>query len=163
MLKSIYQHQSDVFKGGPGSGKRPGEGRSEDRARLENLKRNIYRPPTENYERITPNQMKEFIKQAKFVQVGASGQEDPESLSETISSTYSGRSSFAGLTDYQDHSKDTLAQLKSLALGELKDRHMQLGNYKNQDGTWVDKITLKGYRGGWSAEFVYKGKSGFGR
>ena len=72
-----------------------------------------------------------------------------------IMATYSGKQSF-GVTDYQDHRKDTLEQLKNKIYKNITNGGGQrLHYYENRDqNTPFKKIVVQGYLGGYTGYFI---------
>jgi hypothetical protein len=68
-----------------------------------------------------------------------------------IMSCYSSSNALAGYTDYRDHRKDTLPQIKRMIREQLKSRQCQLGSYFNSQGQAFDQVRVELKNGGWSA------------
>lgn len=62
-----------------------------------------------------------------------------------------------GVTDYKDHRKDSLAQLRKLIEPCLRGKHgsSQRGQYYDSDGNPVRVILVRGYLGGYTGRFLY--------
>lgn len=65
---------------------------------------------------------------------------------------------FAGCDDYNDHRLDTKENLLPIIKKSARDRHLQVLNYIAPNGEIVKEVVYYGYRGGYSADFVYQGK-----
>jgi hypothetical protein len=68
-----------------------------------------------------------------------------------IMSCYTPANALAGYTDYKDHRKDTLPQVKKLIRECIKTRQCQNGSYYDIDGNPFDTVLIYLRNGSWSA------------
>jgi len=68
-----------------------------------------------------------------------------------IAACYSPANALAGYTDYKDHRKDTLPQVKRMIRECIRTRQCQRGSYYNGEGVPFDSVRVELKHGGWSA------------
>lgn len=103
-----------------------------------------------NYENIEHSRLKELIDKATWLSFSPSDSLDPDNR--FLKSMMSPANALAGVTDYQDHRRDKLADLKPKVYEEIKTRLCQNGNYYNIHGIPFDTIIVKKFNGSWEAE-----------
>ncbi len=69
-----------------------------------------------------------------------------------VMKNYTRQSSIAGVTDYKDHTKDSIEDIKKLTYDAVKNRTMQNAAYYNINGKIFDIVRIQLARGGWSVE-----------
>ena len=99
------------------------------------------------YNTIYIGELKELVKSATiFIQNSNS-----EAEYDYVKACYNPANALAGYTDYKDHRKDTLPQVKKMIKEEIKTRQCQRGSYYNDKGIPFDSIRVVLKNGGWSA------------
>ena len=68
-----------------------------------------------------------------------------------ILSSFKAANALAGWTDYKDHRKDTLSQIKKLIREDIQKRQCQNGSYYDINGTPFDAVLIYLTDCGWSA------------
>ena len=112
---------------------------------------------SEHYETIKKNTLDSLVSDAKWHLV-KDLDNDPDI--DFMMSCYSPTSSLYGVTDYKDHTRDTLEQSKAEILERLKNHYpAQTGNYYNIDGQPFDSIVIKNHTGGYSAYCLWSNGS----
>lgn len=100
------------------------------------------------YENISYKELKEALDNAKWVM-----KNDPTLNSENsiILKSYQRQASIAGTTDYKNHKKTSIEELKKKIYKDIEDRLMQRLHYYNINGKIFDIVFLNGYNGGWDS------------
>ena len=100
------------------------------------------------YKSISYKELKKALDNAKWVMKNDSTLNSENSL---IIKTYQRQASIAGCTDYKDHRKTTLKELKKKVYEDIDNRLMQRLHYYNINGKIFDVVFLNGYDGGWDS------------
>jgi hypothetical protein len=114
------------------------------------------------YDNASPKEMKVLEQNLKIVMDApkAIDNANDDGESQFLTSMYSRIQTF-GATDYSDHRGDTVEQLTAKilpsVLGKGGGGGYQRLNYYQADGSMVDTLKVKGYLGGYTGQFEYKG------
>ena len=73
-----------------------------------------------------------------------------------VADTYNPKASLVGLTDYKDHSEDSLSDFKQLLKDNFEVTTLpQSGHLYNKDGELFDTIVFHGFSAGWKAQVAW--------
>lgn len=73
-----------------------------------------------------------------------------------ILSCYTPANAIAGCTDYKDHRKDTVPQIKRMIRKDIETRQCQIGSYYDINGVPFDTVLVYLRNGSWSAYPAWK-------
>lgn len=73
-----------------------------------------------------------------------------------IVSCYSPQSAIAGVTDYTNHKKDSIEDIKKVTYKDIKLRLMQNLHYYSRTGKMFDEVIIDLFRGGWAVTASWK-------